>query len=190
MNWIEIAGFITGVIGVWLTIKENIWCWFVGLINVVLYLILFYHLKLYADAWLQGFYIISQIYGWYKWNKGAYDKDFKVSFCSNQTLFLAILSTILMTLIMGYYFSNYTPAAMPWWDSFLTAMSLTGTWMQAYKKIENWSIWIIANAIYIQLYMAKDTILTALLYFIFLMLAIEGYFQWKKSCKTTTQSIR
>ncbi len=191
MNWIEILGFVTGVIGVWLTIRENIWCWPVGLINVILYLILFFDLKLYADAWLQGFYIVSQIYGWYKWKKGTdVSKELTVTFCSKATLLLAFVITLAMTALFGYYFSHYTQAALPWWDSLLTAMSLMGTWMQANKKIENWGVWIIANFIYIQIYIVKDTLLTAVLYFIFFLLAIEGYFEWKASWNRTKSYTR
>jgi nicotinamide mononucleotide transporter len=189
LNWIEIAGFITGVIGVWLTIKENIWCWLLGIINVILYLILFFDLKLYADAWLQGFYIVTQIYGWYKWSKGTSIKDeLMITFCSKKVLFICLIATILMTFLFGFYFSHYTEAALPWWDSSLMAMSLTGTWMAANKKIENWIVWIIANFIYIQIYIIKDTILTAALYFIFFLLAIEGYFEWKASWQKTKTS--
>ena len=188
MNWIEIAGFITGVIGVWLTIKENIWCWAVGLVNVILYLILFFDLKLYADSWLQGFYIISQIYGWYKWSKGINkSKELKVSFSSFGLIIIYFAATIIMTFLFGYYFSNYTQAALPWWDSALTAMSLTGTWMAANKKIENWIVWIIANFIYIQIYIIKDTYLTSALYFVFFLLAIEGFYEWKTSWKKIQQ---
>ena len=189
MNWIEIAGFITGVIGVWLTIKENLWCWLFGIINVILYLILFFNLKLYADAWLQGFYNISQIYGWYKWSKGSsLTTLLTVTFCSIKVLFVCLISTIIMTFIFGFYFSHYTDAAFPWWDSFLMAMSLVGTWMAANKKIENWIVWIVANFIYIQIYIIKDTILTAALYFFFFLLAIEGYFEWKTSWLKTKAS--
>lgn len=189
MNWIEILGFITGVIAVWLTIKENSWCWPVGIINVILYLILFFDLKLYADAWLQAFYIISQCYGWYKWTKKTtLQPKLTVTFCSIKILFLAISITLAMTFLFGYYFSHFTQAVFPWCDSMLTAMSLTGTWMAANKKIENWIVWIIANFIYIQIYIVKDTLLTAILYFLFFLLAIEGFFQWKASWNATKAS--
>ncbi len=188
MNWIEILGFITGIIAVWLTIKENIWCWLFGIINVILYFILFFDLRLYADAWLQAFYVVSQIYGWIIWRKGSIpSEELTVTFCSNTILFRCIIITLAMTFLFGYYFSNYTAAALPWWDSSLMAASLTGTWMAANKKIENWIVWIIANFIYIQIYIVKDTYLTALLYAVFLVLAIQGFYSWKESYNRTSK---
>ena len=52
--------------------------------------------------------------------------------------------------------------------------------MIARKKIENWLVWILADTIYIGMYIYKGLHLTALLYIVFILLAIRGYREWNK----------
>jgi nicotinamide mononucleotide transporter len=53
----------------------------------------------------------------------------------------------------------------------------------ARRKLENWIYWIIADIIYIPLYINKELYPTSLQFFIFLILAILGYRNWKKELK-------
>ncbi len=92
-------------------------------------------------------------------------------------LFLAI---VLSTFLLGYFFSNYTAAAVPWLDATLAAISLAAQWMISYRKKENWWLWIFVNVIYIPLYYFKDLPLTALLYGVFLIMAIRGWYAWNR----------
>ncbi len=184
MNWIETAGFVTGILGVWLTIKQNNWCWPLWFVCTIFYLIIFLDAKLFADMWLQVFYLITIGYGWYKWTtKTSMDEDSSVSFSDFKLLAIAAISIIGLTMILGYLFSHYTSAAIPWLDSTLSAASIIATWLTAKKKLENWVIWIIADSMYVLVYCFKDLYITAVFYFILLILAIEGYHQWKGAWK-------
>jgi len=182
LDWIEIAGFITGIIAVWLTIKENSWCWAVWFACTVFYLIVFFNTKFYADTWLQVFYLITIIYGWYNWKRNkAGNAEVKISFSNYRLITISLVAMVILTLILGYIFSTYTSAAVPWWDSSLSAASIVATWLTAKKKMENWIIWIIADCIYVQMYLIKDLYLTAGFYYLLLILAIEGYYEWRLS---------
>jgi nicotinamide mononucleotide transporter len=64
LSWIEVFGFVTGVINVWLLARQNIWNWAIGIANNLAYAILFATSGLYGDAGLQVTYIIFSVYGW------------------------------------------------------------------------------------------------------------------------------
>lgn len=186
MSFLEILGFITGVIGVWLTAKQSIWCWPIAILNVMLYALIFYDAQLYADMGLQVFYIGMSLYGWYYWlkgGKGATENTVPVTRTSTSHLLLFSLLTLIGTCVLGYLLQSYTDAALPYIDSFCTSASLFAQLLQARKALENWLIWIGVDLVYIAVYLVKALYLTAVLYAIFVALAIVGYQAWKKSLK-------
>ena len=181
MNPIEIAGLITGIIGVYLTAKAIIWCWPVALINVLIYLYIFYEAHLYSDAGLQIFYIGMAIFGWYNWRKRKNPKkELKISNSTSKELFFLFLLAIFIASLQGYVLHTFTNASFPYIDSFCTAGSLVGTFLQTKKKIENWIIWIFIDLIYVYIFIQKNLYPTAFLYLIFVGLAVYGYLNWRK----------
>jgi nicotinamide mononucleotide transporter len=70
-NYIEIFGAITGIIYVFLEIRQTIWLWPLGLVTSAIYVWIFFGGKLYADMSLQAYYVVISILGWYWWLKGA-----------------------------------------------------------------------------------------------------------------------
>ena len=185
MSSVEIAGFVFGVAGVWLTLRENVWCFPVGLINVILSLFLFYQQKLYADTLQQFVYIILLSYGWFMWLKGTDDKmkNLPVSLCSNQTLLMCGFAFVISTTFLGVFLSKLTDAIFPWLDSAATSISFVAQWMIAKKKIENWLLWILVNMMYIGIYSSRHLWLYSLLFTVYLALAIIGYLRWKSELK-------
>jgi len=183
-SWLEIVAMITGLIGVWLTIKESIWCFPVGITNVTLYAWLFLTpgIQLYADALLQIIYIFLLFYGWMNWSKKNNNliiiHPIRINYSSALKVFIL---TIAGTISLAIFLSTYTAASYPWPDSALTCFSLAAQWMIAKKYIENWIVWIVVDLVYLPLYIVKQLPLTAVLYFIFLILAFKGYSDWKKN---------
>ncbi len=181
LSFVELTGTVFGIIGVWLTVKKNILCFPAGIVNVALYAWLFFQSHLYADALLQIVYIILLIYGWYQWLNGKKDDEtLHVTKTSSRMLSLLFLLCILSTIGIGTFFRYQTDASLPYVDSLTTSISLVAQWMIARKKIENWLLWIVADVIYVGMYVFKHLYLTSLLYFIFIILAIIGWQQWKK----------
>ncbi len=182
ISYVEIIGTIFGIVGVWLTIKRNIFCFPAGIVNVALYAYLFIQSKLYADALLQVFYVVLLIYGWIKWlKKNKEDESTEVTKSSSSLLLMLSLIGIVFTILLGTFFKHYTDASLPYIDSLTTSISLVAQWMIAKKKIENWLLWIVADVIYVGMYIYKHLYLTSALYFIFIILAVMGYVEWKKS---------
>jgi nicotinamide mononucleotide transporter len=182
MSPIEVAATIFGLISVYLTIKENIWCWPTGIIMVVLYIFIFYEVKLYSDMGLQIFYVFIQFYGWYHWLYGGKKKDdLPVTKLKKKHIPIWIFVIIVATFAWGYLMNNYTDAALPYYDAFAVALSVVAQWFLTIKKLESWILWIIVDVISVGIYIVKGLNLTAILYVVFLILAINGLLEWQKS---------
>ena len=173
---------LTGIIAVWLTVKQNILCFPIGIINVILYAYLFYSpsVRLYADGGLQIIYIILLIIGWRNWGKKRNTKEHSVFLTPGKTGIYLTALVIIFSVLLGYILQKYTNASFPWLDAALTSISLAAQWMIAKRYIENWILWIIADIVYIPLYFIKGLPLTTWLYTLFLFLAIKGYADWLK----------
>ncbi|MBK6444107.1 MAG: nicotinamide mononucleotide transporter [Bacteroidetes bacterium] len=180
---LEIVAMLTGLAGVWLTVLHSAWCFPLGIVNVILYAILFFSpsVRLYADSLLQCIYVFLLIFGWINWNKKNEEKQVFVPEKMSPDQWKKVLLYFLGgSCFLGYFFEHYTDAALPWLDSALTSASLVAQWMVAKKKIENWIIWIFANSIYVPLFFFKHLPLTAFLYVVFLVMAVSGFVKWKK----------
>lgn len=178
---LEILGFITGAICVYLNTRQNVLGWFFGIINAVLYGAVFWQVRLYADTGLQGYYFLTSIYGWWMWKFGGQNHDgVRVTRTPAKLYPVFGVIFIAVTLSWGFLLSKFTNASLTYADSALTIASLIGQWMLARKYLENWIIWIVADAAYVVMYFYKDLHLTAILYAVFLILAVIGYVQWRR----------
>lgn len=204
-NMIEFLGFLFGVIYVILAIRENFWCWIAGLVNVVMYIIVFYEQSLYGMMGLQVIYLFMSFYGLFLWSglnkliklKGIFPGIKNPEVVSDEAgrknikevpqitrmpagyLWFVAGSIVVCTLIAGY-FLTFTDNEIPWMDGLITAMGLAATWMTARKYIENWLVWIVNDLICVFLYFYLGLYLTAAFYIILFTMAIVGYFEWKK----------
>jgi nicotinamide mononucleotide transporter len=182
---LEITGFITGIAGIVLTLKQNIWCFPVGLINVSISLFLFYLEHLYADAIQQLFYIILLTYGWYSWLRPGEKKEIPVTILKRKDLPLLIIAIFACALTLGATLHKFTNASLPFIDATATSIAFAAQYLVAGKKLENWLLWIIVNVAYIAIYLYKDLPLYALLSMVYLFLAIAGYRSWKNLVQQT-----
>ena len=182
MNPVEIAATIFGLLCVWLTVKQNIWCWPTGLVMVVLYIFIFYEAKLYSDVILQVFYIFVQFYGWYYWLHGGKNRsEVPVTKMTKTALTVWTLIGIVGTLGWGYFMNRFTDASIPYGDAFTTVISIVAQWLMAKKVLESWWYWIAVDVVAVGVYFVKGLYLTTGLYAVFLGLAIAGYIAWRKS---------
>jgi len=177
----ECIGFVFGIAGVWLTIKENILCFPVGIINVGIYSFIFFYSELYSNAVLQLVYIAVLIYGWIHWGSNTAADEFQVTTTTKIEAAVFLIIVIVTSVLFGYLLKEPTNSPLPYWDAATTSVSLVAQWMIARKKIENWLLWIAVDSIYVWMYIHQSLYLTAVLYFVFLILAIKGYFEWRKT---------
>ncbi|MBC8110223.1 MAG: nicotinamide mononucleotide transporter [Verrucomicrobia bacterium] len=181
-NISEVTGAITGLVCIYLNTKQNIWAFPLAIVSSVLYVMVFKEMGFYADAGLNAVYVVLSLYGWYQWlYGGANQTTLPVSKATSREL--AILAVLGCTFTgLGYfYFKKYTDAPAPFLDSFNTAFSLVAQWLLMQKRLENWLFWILVDAIYVPMFIWREKYPTAVLYLIFLGLAVKGYLDWKKS---------
>jgi nicotinamide mononucleotide transporter len=179
---IEAVAVVFGLLCVGLTIRQNIWCWPTGLVQVALYIVIFYQVKLYSDLILHVIYVGMQLYGWYHWlHGGRNDGELCVTSLPPLSRFMWPAATILVTFTWGYLMSSYTDAAVPYGDAFTTVASLVAQWLMARKRLESWLFWFAVDVVAIGIYWHKSLYLTSGLYCVFLVLAVIGLFVWRKA---------
>jgi nicotinamide mononucleotide transporter len=184
-NYLEIVATILGLISVWLTVRQNIWCWPTGLVMVALYAVIFFRARLYADAGLQIVFFGLQIYGWYEWVCGGKDRrELKVTRITMRLGLVLAAMAAAGAGAMGYLLATRTDAALPYPDSTATVLSLVAQWMLARKLLENWLVWITVDVLSIGIYWVKGLHPTMALYAAFLVLAALGWVEWKKSLRS------
>lgn len=180
-EWPEIFAFVTGGICVWLTVRENIWNWPIGIGNSLFFAYVFWHSRLFADMGLQFVYVVLGFYGWYEWLFGGERRtQLKVQRASLRLLFVVIIGVIIGTIIMKWHLERVKDAA-PFLDALTTSLSLAAQYLLTRKFWENWAFWILADLIYIPLYWSRGLLLTAALYVLFLALCFAGVRQWRRA---------
>ena len=182
MSSLEIIAALFGVVSVFLSVRQNIWSWPTAIVNVGLYIFVFYETRLYADTGLQVVYVVLNAYGWYHWLYGGKNcTELPVTRTGLRLgLFLATLVAA-GTILIGTLLARNTDAALPYIDALTTSTSLVAQWMMTRKLLENWPVWVAVDVVYIGMYINKSLRVTAVLYFIFLILSVVGYFQWRRS---------
>jgi nicotinamide mononucleotide transporter len=178
----ESLGFVTGGACVYLTVKENVWNFPVGIANSVFFLVLFASARLYGDAALQILFIVLGFQGWYLWLRGGENRTpLHVERASRRLLFGVAASVVVATCALTLLFSYVINDSAPFLDALVTALSLGAQYLLNRKAVENWWLWIVADIIQIYLYFVKELQLTAVLYFVFLALCIAGLRGWLKT---------
>lgn len=185
---IEIFGFVTGVVNVWLLARQNIWNWPVGIANNLAYLTVFATSGLYGDSGLQFVYIVLGVYGWWLWLHSTGGNPLHVSRTSRKLGLQLLAATIAGGLILRWFLARHTDSTVPSWDAATTSLSLAATYCQCRKLLETWWIWILADLIYIPLYIYKGLRLTSVLYAVFLSLCIFGLRSWMKESAVETKT--
>lgn len=181
MNWIEAIATVFGILAVWLVVRRHMLCWPAGLVQVTLYVWIFYQTKLYSDMILHVIYIFLQIYGWYHWSHpDNKTRELPVTRSARPLWQWSVLA-LTGAGVWGYLMATYTDAALPWPDAFIVVTSLVAQWLTARKHLESWLFWIVVNVVAIFVYWAKDLYFTTGLYVVFLVLAVLGYVEWRKA---------
>lgn len=182
MSALEIAAALFGVVSVWLSTRQNIWSWPTAIVNVGLYTVVFFQSRLYADMGLQVIYLVLSIYGWYEWLYGGERRTpLRVSRASRRLLLVLLVLNVVTWVALASALHRYTNAVLPWLDSLLTTTSLVAQFMMTRKILENWLVWIAVDVAYVPMFIARGLYPTAALYAVFLVLAVVGYRDWRRS---------
>lgn len=183
LEWSPLEGVaaLFGIVSVFLSTRQNIWSWPTAIVNVALYTIVFYNGRLYGQMGLQTVYLVLSIYGWYQWLRGGEQKtELHVSRASPRLVgILAALNVVAWIGLAALL--RTTDAALPWLDALLTTTSLIAQWMMTRKILENWILWIVVDVVYVPMFISQRLYATSFLYAAFLVLAVMGFVQWRRS---------
>jgi nicotinamide mononucleotide transporter len=197
MSYLEFYATLTGLVAVILSAQENVWSWIVGLVNVVLAFIMFYQIQLYPDMFLQVFFFITNLIGFWQWKypkeqEANKKNELKISQLSLQQFGALILIGLAGTALLGTFAKNLhewlpvvfsLPSAFPYMDSFTTVMSIFATFLLIRKKVEAWWFWLGIDIISTYMYYVKEVKLYSLLYAVFCVIALFGAVNWTREYK-------
>jgi len=185
MSYLEIVGVVSGIVSVWLTTRQNTWCWPVGLVNVAVYGMVFQGARLYADMVLQGVYAALAAWGWYRWlHGGEGGAPLRISRTPGPILAIMAAAGLLFSFGLGHFLERATADAVPFWDATTTTFSLAATFMQTRKWLENWIVWIAVDIGLVAKYAWSGLWPTSGLFCAFLGLAVLGLFEWRRSLRS------
>lgn len=184
---LEAISFVTGAVAVWLTVKESAWNFPIGLLNVATFSVVFFGAGLYADAGLQIVYFALLCVGWYLWLFGG-ERRTALRVGRASRVELSMLSVFVVVATVGLWqLLRHVGGSASFFDALTTAISLASQWLLARKRLESWIGWIIVNVIYVPLYLYKELYLTAVLYAVFLAMAIIGLRAWRATHRQQSQ---
>jgi len=211
-NYIEVFGAVTGIIFVFLEIRQTIWLWLVGIITSAVYIWVFFTSKIYADMSLQVYYLVISCLGWYWWAKGTghqpslklrlakqgtgqkeegvkgrvgeWEKEeLEVTRLKPRTGMVLAIVFVLLFIAMWLFLTRLTDSPVPVRDSFITSLSIIATWMLARKIYEHWYLWIVVNFVSAVLFMTRGLYPTVILYVVYGLMSFVGLAAWGKTIK-------
>ena len=196
-HWLDIVTTVLGLAYILLEYKASLWMWLVGFLMQALGIVLYYQKGLYADCGMEFYYLSMTVYGYWRWSRSAAQQPplhleraggealglichFPRRLILPWTLLIAAVWATIYWLLV-----TFTNSTVPLADSFTTALSIVGIWALAHKYLEQWFIWIAVDVVTSVLYFYKDIPFKASLYALYVVIAVFGYFKWRKMMETS-----
>ncbi len=186
MSPIEVLAVAATLASVWLSVRRNILTWPTGIIGVSAYFVVFLRARLYADMALQVLFLVQCSYGWWAWRRSEQRAEPPIRTLSTRGRITVVAGVGLLAWLAGTLLTRYTDASAPYWDASASALSVTANQLLARRLLENWVLWIIADALYVGIFAWKDLRLSAALYALFLGMVIAGLRRWTREYRAGT----
>lgn len=186
VTWLEVIAFALALGCVVLNVLEVHWAWPLAIAASLLYGWLFFASRLYGDVAVQGFFVVSSIWGWYQWLFGrraareSKAAPIRIERLGAKRTAVVVLLWLVAWPALGLALARFTDTDVPFFNAFPTAGSFIGQVLLALKFVETWPVWLVVNAVSVVLYATKALWLTATLYVIFGALAIAGWRRWRR----------
>ncbi len=188
IDWKQAVEFlivITGLLSVYFAVKEDNRTWSIGIVNALLFAVVFYSQRFYINIGLQALYVIYNLYSWRMWLRGGPKHAPPNAVLSAPTAtpraawLLLLLAIAAFTLLFGWVFAAFTDGRLTYGDALTTALSLVAQYALTRKWLENWWIWIAANLIYLRLFVASEAYWLAALQIAYIALSYSGWARWR-----------
>jgi nicotinamide mononucleotide transporter len=191
-HWLDITTTVLGLAYILLEYRASVWMWVVGAAMQLLGIVLYYQKGLYADCGMEFYYLAVTAYGFWKWNK----KNTETLELSENSLNAEnalpirhfpkhqvaewVAATLVIWLAIYQVLIHFTNSTVPVADAFTTALSIVGIWALAHKYLEQWFVWIVVDVVTCWLYWQKDIPFKASLYALYVVIAVFGFFRWRR----------
>jgi nicotinamide mononucleotide transporter len=187
-NIIEVIALILSIVYIYLSINQRLSTWFFGFLCSILYIIVFFQTKFYAGMALQIYYAAISVYGWFSWRNGNSSSDvgLLVTKTSAKLLMRILAVSVFLFLVIYFILKKYTDSPIPLPDAYTTSFSLVATWMLTRKKLEHWIFWIFIDVASVAMFLYRGMYPTVILFVIYTVMAVTGYFRWNNSMKKNT----
>ena len=182
MTPLEIAANVVTTLSIWLAARNSRHTWSTGSVGCVLFGVQFFRSQLYADATLQGFFLVTSALGWWQWlhaGTGAARAERPVTRARAATLAWMALAALAVTVGYGALLHRFTDAYMPYVDAAVLALSVVAQCLLMRRKVENWVFWIAVNTLSVPLFASRGLTLTAVLYAAYWFNAWYGLWRWR-----------
>lgn len=176
----EAIGFTAGLASVWLMKVGSPFNWPMGVVYAGSYAVLFLRDQLWGDGSLMVVYVVTGFIGWLWWTWRGPGQVAAIRRASIVEIALGFNLGVIGALLMYSTFvrsGNPAPAL----DAVTTALSLVGQWLLMRRALENWLFWLVADAIYVPLYISRGFHVTAVLYALYFVLAVMGWREWSRT---------
>ncbi len=183
VTWLEVIAFVLALANIICNVFEIHWAWPLTMMASSLYVWLFYVSKLYGEAGVNVFFVVAAVWGWWQWlrgHRGDSSLPLRIAKLDRNGWAIAISAWAVLWIVCVLLLKAVTDSDVPWADGFVTAGSIVGTVLLGLKFIESWPTWLAVNAASVTLFAYKGLQLTAVLYVIFFLLAIWGWWGWKQ----------
>jgi nicotinamide mononucleotide transporter len=177
---LELGANLFVAAAIFLAGRNSIHTWWTGIVGSALFAVVFYQSNLYADVALQGFFIGTGVFGWWKWKRGAHGEPLPISHANFSSLLWTVPAGIAASGAYGALLHFYTDAYAPFVDSAVLVFSIIGQILLIQRRIENWAFWLLVNSIATPLYFSRGLYLTAVLYTAFWINALVSWLWWRK----------
>lgn len=181
LQWIAVAAGVAEVLLAW---ADNIWLYPAGILGTVMTIYILFGAQLYAESVLNVYYAVASVYGWWYWSRKRDRPPVKPSYSNSREWGIAIAISALGTVGIWWVLHRYTPSTVPFWDAFVSATAWAGTWLLTRRKIENWIVLNVSNAVAVPLLVYKHLPLFAALTVFLFIVAVFGYFGWRKEIRS------
>ena len=185
MNVLDILGTALGFLYLWLEFRTSPWMWVVGSIMPAIYIVVLYQAGIYADCGMEVYYFLAGIYGLVIWLRGKTEQGEQVAIRPTpcRTYVWLALTFVVLFVAIAVFLREFTDSRVPYIDSFTTSLSIIAMWMLSRKYIEQWWVWLVVDAVSSGLYIYKGVYGRSLLYAVYTVMAVYGYYTWRKATK-------
>ncbi|MEG0466974.1 MAG: nicotinamide riboside transporter PnuC [Mucinivorans sp.] len=188
MNYLEIIGVVVGLIYLYWEYRANALLWLAGIVMPAIYIIVYYDAGFYADMAINIYYLAASLYGlWFWLRKSEGGQARTITHTPRKYIAPCVVVSVVLWVSIWWVLDRFTDSTVAVGDSFTTALSVVGLWLLSRKYLEQWLVWIAVDVVCAVLYLQKDLAPTGWLYALYTIIAIFGYYKWRKMMRDDTK---